>query len=341
MISYPWSALCLLAYLYAIVAVYVMSLSRSSLKTLYSGKTCSITVAAATVMVLVFGFTGISRGVIYYAVMLALMGSMGLALAADIHHIRSRRLAPVMAHLGVFVVMAAGVFGYADKQSAKVTAYLGHPESVGMDAEGRRVDLPFMITLNSFDIERYPVRYSITAPDGTVTAAETSRDWKVTELEKIDMAVMKPGSDSWEELRHVGAEPASLVKVEGTDGRSVTGWVACGSFMFAPSFLELPDGSVLSMNTPAPQSYDSKVSVIDARGRKKSFEISVNHPARLGAWRIYQAGYDIKKGRWSEYSVLQCVRDPWYPAIAAGLWIILASAVVMMFTAGRGRKNEK
>lgn len=338
--TYPWNALCLLAYLYAIVALYVMSLSRKSLKSLYSGKTCSITVAAATVMVLVFGFTGIYRGVIYHIVMLALAGTMGLALAADLHHIRSRRLAPVMAHLGVFVVMAAGIFGYGDKQSAKVTAYLDHAESVGLDADGMKVDLPFMLTLRSFDIETYPPKYSLRLPDGSIMDAGDSEDWQLAVLESIDMAVRKPGSESWEELRHVGAEPASLVRMDGPQGQSVTGWVACGSFMFEPSTLSLPDGSVLHMNTPAPMKYSSTISVTDAKGRRESFEVSVNHPAKIGSWRIYQASYDVTKGRWSDYSVLQCSRDPWYPAIAAGLWIILASAVVMMFTAGRGRQKE-
>jgi len=339
--TYPWNALCLLAYLYAIVAIYVISLSRKSLRSLYSGKTCSITVAAATVMVLVFGFTGVSRGVIYHIVMLALAGTMGLALAADIHHFRSRKPAPVMAHLGVFIVMVAGIFGCGDKQSAKVTAYLDHAESVGVDADGMKVDLPFMLTLHSFDIETYPPKYSLRSPDGTVKAVEASAEWKLTVMESIDMAVRKPGSDSWEELRHVGAEPASLVRMDGPDGQSVTGWVACGSFMFDPSTLTLPDGSVLFMNAPSPQKYASTISVTDAKGKRQSFEVSVNHPAKLGSWRIYQASYDITKGRWSDYSVLQCARDPWYPAIAAGLWIILASALVMMFTAGRGRKKEK
>lgn len=341
MMGYPWSVIGLLAFLYAIVAVYVISLSHKSFRALYSGKTCSITVAAATVMVLVFGFTGICRGLIYYVIMLALTGTMGLALAADLHHIRSRRLAPVLAHLGVFIAMTAGIFGYADKQSCKVTAYLGHAESVGLDENGMKVDLPFMISLRSFDIDRYPVRYSIKSPDGTPASADVSGNWRLTVLESMDMAVKKPGSEAWEELKHIGAEPASLIRADGPDGTSVTGWVACGSFMFEPSVLALPDGNEVVMDAPVPQQFASNISVTDARGRRKSFAVSVNHPARLGAWRIYQASYDVRKGRWSEYSVLQCVHDPWYPVISVGLWIILLSALVMMFTAGRGRKEVK
>lgn len=340
MISYPWSALCLLAYLYAIVTVYVLSLSHRSLRILYSSKTSTITIAAATVMVLFFGFTGISRGVIYYLVMLALIGTMGLALTADIHNIRHRKAAPVLAHLGVFIVMTAGVFGYADKQSAKVTAYLGHPESVGIGDDGMKVDLPFMLTLHSFDIETYPPKLKIVSPDGAVIDADASGEWTVTVLESIDLAVKKPGSDRWEELRHVGAEPAALVRADGPGGQSVTGWVACGSFMFDPEVMGLPDGSTLHMASPMPLQYRSSVTVTDVKGRKKALELSVNHPARIGAWRIYQSSYDISKGRWSDYSILQCSRDPWYPAISVGLWIILASAVVMMLTAGRGRKDN-
>ena len=345
---YPWSALLLLAYLYAIVTLYVLSISHKGLRVLYSDKACIITMAAALVMVLFFGFTSVSRGPVYYVVMLSLTATTGLSLASDIHHLRSRAAAPVMAHLGVFVVMVCGIFGYADKQTVKVTAFLDTPVSEGVSADGMSADLPLMLTLKSFDIDRYPVRLELAGPDGTAASGESVTleggslgSWRISVLRSFDMGVRMPGEEDWQEMRHIGAEPAAYVRAEGPDGSSVEGWVACGSFMFEPSVLSLPDGSVLQMREPAPRRFSSMVSVTDRRGHHMTGEVAVNHPMRLGSWRIYQAGYDTSRGRWSGVSILQCVRDPWYPAICVGIWIIFASALVMMATGGRRRKEDR
>ena len=94
---------------------------------------------------------------------------------------------------------------------------------------------------------------------------------------------------------------------------------------------EYPDG--------APKTFLSRVTVEGKKGIK-DFDIEVNHPARVGAWRIYQVGYDKSMGTDSSYSVLECVRDGWYPVIKTGLWIILASGILMALTAGYKRKKE-
>ena len=94
---------------------------------------------------------------------------------------------------------------------------------------------------------------------------------------------------------------------------------------------EYPDG--------APKTFLSRVKVENRKGMK-DFDIEVNHPARVGSWRIYQVGYDKTMGTDSSYSVLECVRDGWYPVIKTGLWIILASGILMALTAGYKRKKE-
>ena len=93
-----------------------------------------------------------------------------------------------------------------------------------------------------------------------------------------------------------------------------------------------PDGS--------PKTFLSQVKISDKKG-ERNFDIEVNHPAKVGAWRIYQVGYDKAMGTDSRYSVFECVRDGWYPVIKTGLWIILASGILMALTAGYKRKKSK
>lgn len=85
-----------------------------------------------------------------------------------------------------------------------------------------------------------------------------------------------------------------------------------------------------------PKMFLSRVKIEDRKGERE-IEIKVNHPARIGAWRIYQMGYDKDKS----ISILECVKDGWYKVVQTGLWIILAAGVSMAFTTGYKRKKEK
>ena len=96
------------------------------------------------------------------------------------------------------------------------------------------------------------------------------------------------------------------------------------------------DGRMVTMPPRQPKRFASDVTLVSGRGEQR-VEIAVNHPARLGPWRIYQSGYDRMGGRWSE---LLCVKDGWYPLIAAGLWLLLGAGLWMFITAGMRRKKE-
>lgn len=97
------------------------------------------------------------------------------------------------------------------------------------------------------------------------------------------------------------------------------------------------DGRIVTMPPRQPKRFASDVTLISGKGERR-VDIAVNHPARLGPWRIYQSGYDRMAGRWSE---LLCVRDGWYPLIAGGLWLLLGAGVWMFITAGARRKKEE
>jgi len=347
MLNYPWSAISALIYIYALVLIYALSHSHPKLRCLYSGKACMITIAAAAFLAAVYGFTGFHRNLFYYAVMLAMLSSMGLALTDDLCHIRKRKPAMTLAHLSVFVVMAVGIFGSGDKRAAYLEAHLNTPVSEAVDKEGKIVQLPFLLTLKSFTIDQYPPKLMLSGDENSESlevekegASATLDKWNIVVLKAYDMAL--PSAEGFCEFNHTGAEPALYVHAENsTSGQSTEGWISCGSFLFNPVSLALPDGRELYMPRPMPKKYESKILAVDATGREYEFEIAVNHPAHIGKWRIYQADYDATRERWSTLSVFQCVYDPWYPIIQIGLWLILASALLMFITAGTGTKREK
>ena len=114
-----------------------------------------------------------------------------------------------------------------------------------------------------------------------------------------------------------------------------------GETVQIPFMLLLNDFTIEEYPTDhTPKRFLSEVTILTKEGRVP-VEISVNHPARKGPWRIYQYGYDVSRGRMSEYSDLLCVKDGWYPLIASGLWLLLAAGVLMFFTAGGSRKKKE
>ena len=105
---------------------------------------------------------------------------------------------------------------------------------------------------------------------------------------------------------------------------------------YEPEHILLPDGKTIIRQKGEPKMFLSRVKIEDRKG-ERHLEIKVNHPARIGAWRIYQMGYDKEKST----STLECVKDGWYAVVQVGLWIILAAGAGMAFTAGYKRKKEE
>lgn len=361
----PWGAVLALVYVYALVALHMLSARRPALRQFFGGRASVVALAAVLVMLLIFGLVPQSDAVggmlaalgfnhmrtswIFCLLMFNLITGMGLSLVDDLWHLKTHKPARVLAHFATFIIMLCGMFGSGDKMSVRLEALLDQPASTGIRADGHAVDLPFMLTLKSFDIEQYAPKIvlrgeSAKATDvlelGTDGASADLGGWRVTAFRYFEMAMPDSTGTAFRELRHLGAEPAAFVEaVNLTSGQNASGWVSRGSFLFADRSLALGDGLELGMDAMQPRKFASTVDILDARGKSRRCEISVNHPARVGAWRIYQNDYDTQMGRWSTVSGLQCVRDPWYPFVRVGLWLVILSSVVMFMTAGKSRKS--
>lgn len=364
-LRYPWGLIIALNYLYLLVLIHFQKHRWKWLGQLSDHYACTSALASMVVMTIIFGLTrqdpategwvsvlGFSRMTSSWAFNLLLLyftTTTGLAVMEDLQHIRKRRVAAVLSHAAVFVGLVSGIFGSGDKLRVSVTLQKGQPSHWGISREGEQVDLPFVLTLDEFRMEEYaPKLYVLDA-----MTEQSSRDflsveqagdkatidgWHLTVVENLDMAGYMPDSEEYRAMEHVGAAPAVYVRARNLrTGVEREGWVSCGSFIFEPSYLFLDDRLAVAMPRREAKHYLSRLQVVEEDGTHHNFDIEVNHPARVGAWRIYQMGYDTQRGRWSEISVVECVRDGWYSAVHIALWTMLVAGVVMFLTAG-GRK---
>ncbi|MBQ8266158.1 MAG: cytochrome c biogenesis protein ResB [Bacteroides sp.] len=107
-----------------------------------------------------------------------------------------------------------------------------------------------------------------------------------------------------------------------------------------PPQVVVVDGREMVMPRREVKKFLSRVAVTDDDGTEE-VEILVNHPARIGVWRIYQSGYDSSRGKDSTISILECVKDGWYPAIHVAMWLILIAGAWMMFGGWKVQNKKK
>ena len=79
-----------------------------------------------------------------------------------------------------------------------------------------------------------------------------------------------------------------------------------------------------------PKRFASEVKVTGKSGKEIAAVIEVNKPLKVDLWKMYQYDYDSEAGTESRISVLQLVKDPWLPLVYAGIFMMLAGALLLM-----------
>lgn len=136
------------------------------------------------------------------------------------------------------------------------------------------------------------------------------------------------------------------VRVMAIEGHPVQiGLTNQGEQVVLPFILTLKDFSVeeYPIEEKGAMIIKQYLSVVEVNNGQEAeiVNISVNHPAKIGSWRIYQSGYDTARGKMSTLSILECVRDSWYEVIHFALWMILAGGVWMFLQGWRHSKREE
>lgn len=365
-LAYPWGVILAVNYLYLLILLRANADRWKWVKGWYDRAAYIASLASMLVLTLLFGlirqdgsteglagvlgFTQMSTSWIFNVFLLHFTTVLGFKAIDDVWHWRRRKLSNVLIHVSVFVIFAAAIFGSGSKEKVKVTLPLGVPEQMGIAHNGMSARLPFALTLKEFTLDEYPPHIHLydkeeLSPEFVVVedkgSVESLGGWKLECLEYLSHAARLSADSGYVDMHHVGATTAVLLKATHTaTGHSAEGWVSCGSHIFAGNTLLLPDGAQLVMPQREAKRYLSRVEVANMK-QTRTFDISVNHPATLGPWKIYQMGYDSERGRWSTISVLECVKDGWYTLVHIAMWMILAAAALLFMMGWSSRKKCK
>ncbi len=269
---------------------------------------------------------------------------------------RWRSPAFLLNHLGLFIAIISATLGTADIQKLKMMVRQGEPEwrAVAEDGSGAVVELDVAIKLNHFSIEEYPPKLMVisnetgkTLPigrpevmvvdDSVMTGRLLGHVIKVERMLPYCAQFIGADTVNYVPWSYNGATTAALVAV---DGRKPE-WVCNGSYMFPYRPVRIDKDMSLVMPECEPKRFTSNVDVYTKSGLcLKNVDVEVNKPLEADGWKIYQLSYDDTKGRWSDISVFELVRDPWLPFVYLGIFMLLGCALWMFVTAG-GKKNDR
>ncbi|MCR4994432.1 MAG: cytochrome c biogenesis protein ResB [Bacteroidales bacterium] len=107
-----------------------------------------------------------------------------------------------------------------------------------------------------------------------------------------------------------------------------------------PIAVILKDFIMETYDDGSPRRYASELEIVTRTGKDFMATIDVNHPLKVDGWKIYQFGYDTAMGAESRTSILEFVRDPWLPAVYAGIYMMLAGALLMFFGHKKRKEDE-
>lgn len=366
LLAAPWGVVAAVCYLYLLIVAYSFSNKVSLFRFLYSPQNSIATLCSMMTLCIIFGLTpqdasteglsgllgfrNMTSSYPFNLTLLHFVTCMGLRAIDDVRHWRSRRKLTLLLHLSVCVALGAAMFSSGSKLRVKVVAPLNHTVHVGYSAYNEAHQLPFTLCLEEFSMETYSPKLALydlaecsvsenQLQFGEADAAEIE-GYKFTVERYLDSALPN-AQGTYLTSAEQGAAPAVLLSVKTPAGDVVEGWVTSGGAQNMALPLQLDMRYAVVMLPPQPKRYLSRVEIVNEAGESSSVDIEVNHPARVGDWYIYQSGYDVDMGKWSKYSIFECVRDGWYPIIHYSMWAILLAGALMFLQMGRGGRQTK
>ena len=274
-----------------------------------------------------------------------------LQLMVGVSKFNIRNIGFVLNHFGLWFAVLTAILGANDIQHLKIKLDKGTPYNVATTNKGIDFPLNFFIQLNEFTVKEFPSKLAIIDNNsGEVlhnngknlfeisdSLSYTFKNYKIEVSEYIENSA--PIGKKYAQVIQMGALPSAKIKITNTETNTIKeGWICSGNFMYQYQSLKFSDEYSILMTMPEVKHFQSKVSLYSKEITESNIDIEVNKPYDFGGYKIYQLGYDEKKGKWAEYSILELVKDPWLNIVYFGLYLLIAGTVILLLT---GKKEGK
>ena len=369
-IVYPYNVIGLVIYILVLFVLYKWFTESQLIRWLTKVPASISSIALITFMVMIMGIipqipsqnniinslglNHITNNWAFLFILFQFLTCLGLISIKRILQFKWSNFGFILNHVGLFLALIAGVLGSGDLQRLSINVYENKPSFIATDANRNEVELPFAIYLNDFLIEEYNPKLalvdnktgSIAHNDGkNLYLVEKGETYHFHNFEvKIDDFLpnaIRFGT-RYESVNELGSPPAAKITVKNIENDSIqTAWISSGSFRYPYESLKISEEYSIVMTIPEVKKFSSDIDILTIEGERISTILEVNKPFKYEGWKIYQLSYDDKKGKWSDLSVIELVKDPWLPFIYIGIFMMIAGAIYMFWTGNKITKNQE
>lgn len=257
----------------------------------------------------------------------------------------------LLIHGGLLLTIGGAAAGTGSLKRIHMSLVQGeNPSHMGF-LNGELVEVPFALQLHSFNKTTFPPTMSLAIREaegenkwrlrrGSVLmeegAVERIESYRIEVREYFENAAVIAGEPR--AFQHPGTGPAGRIEVySAATGESLgQGWLHSRTEWGEELFLRLTNDEVLIMEEPRAQSYSSNLTIFEPGKEPRHEVVAVNEPLRVpGGWFLYQYSYDSEAGTASRLSVIEAVRDPAYPVVALGCWLVIIGCTWFVWMAAR------
>jgi hypothetical protein len=285
---------------------------------------------------------------------LFLITTLGFTLLRRSFPLRGRNILFFINHFGLWMVLTAGLLGAADRQELTMQVYEGQVVWYGKDEKGKTIELPLAIKLQDFVMRSFPPKMALINSQGKPYPIKGNQLHEITgtstfNISKYQISIGEYLPEAqWDSIEFINRPgmaavmPAARVTITTPQNDRISGWISSGNYMQNPTVVKLGKDTLLALLSPEPEYFGSKVTLYaksDSSAQEKI--ISVNNPAHLEGWSIYQYSYDMEMGNDSKHSVFMLVKDPWLPLVYFGMILLMIGSVLLLFTKTKAQRKEE
>ena len=364
--SYPGNII-ILSILFVFISVVFLIFKKSNfVKWLQSAQLAIVTISWMLLLVLLMGIfkqesnsedsiinqlylSNILSSSAFILLQLILIINLCFALLNRFNKLNLRNFIFILNHLGILIIVIGLGFGSGD--ISKHTLKISKNDFTWKTTQGNaETELPFAFKLIDFKLENFPTKIGIinNQTDKIIKGNDkiilTGQDsiihfkGKTIRLKKHFKNSIQFG-ENFHPVNETGSCPAAFIEIEDENNKKQTAWISRGSHLHPSVLLPIDSSYTLAMLEPEAKSYKSDISVYFKSGDIQKYTIEVNKPVHINGWDIYQTDYNKELGEWSDYSIIEMVRDPWLNVIYFGVFLMLIGVVLLIYS-GKVNNND-
>ena len=297
-------------------------------------------VHTSNTFILHLGLNRITSTWVYLILLIFFAISLGLVTLKRLHPINRKNIGFFFNHFGLWLTILSANLGVGDLQQLKMIVYEGQTEWKAVYDNQQVLEMPIAIKLNDFDIEEFNPKLLIynnktselVSKPYLIDTVKNSFKFKDFEIKVVKFHKYSVWfADAFQAMIDEGNPPSALVEIYENNKFLKKAWISCGSFKLKEQFVSMNSEFTLVMSKPEPKRFFSDVTIYTKDGETRKEQIEVNKPIEIIGWNIYQASYDDEKGKYSNYSVFQFVKDPWLPVVYVGIFLMIIGVGFIIF----------